>query len=394
MQATEMIPEKDAEPGKIIHETRTGEMANTGEIPFGEYYGTIDATPLFVMLAGMYYKRTGDLETIKTIWSNILAALKWIDEYGDLDGDGFVEYKHKAENGLTNQGWKDSYDSVMYKDGQLADPPIALCEVQAYVYGAKKWASLLAAALGENELSVDLEKEAGDFKNKFNERFWDNELEGYVLALDGAKQPCSVMSSNAGHCLFTGIADDEKARLLAGSLMQKTMFSGWGIRTLSSKEHRYNPISYHNGSIWPHDNALIAYGFSLYGLHKEALMVMQGMFDASLFIELQRLPELFCGFERRKGEGPTAYPVACSPQAWSVAAVFLLLQGCLQLDINALTKQITFNKPVLPDYLDKIEIKDLKLGNDYCHFQLYRQQFDVGFNVIYKPDDWEVIIKK
>jgi glycogen debranching enzyme len=215
-----------------------------------------------------------------------------------------------------------------------------------------------------------------------------------VLALDGAKQPCSVMSSNAGHCLFTGIADDEKARLLAGSLMQKTMFSGWGIRTLSSKEHRYNPISYHNGSIWPHDNALIAYGFSLYGLHKEALMVMQGMFDASLFIELQRLPELFCGFERRKGEGPTAYPVACSPQAWSVAAVFLLLQGCLQLDINALTKQITFNKPVLPDYLDKIEIKDLKLGNDYCHFQLYRQQFDVGFNVIYKPDDWEVIIKK
>jgi glycogen debranching enzyme len=393
-QATEMIPEKDAEPGKILHEMRSGEMANTGEIPFKEYYGTIDATPLFVMLAGMYYERTGDFETIEKIWPNIKAALDWIEKYGDLDGDGFVEYKHKAKNGLTNQGWKDSYDSVMYETGLLADPPIALCEVQGYVYAAKKQASVLADLLNEHDLALKLKEEAEQFKIKFNEKFWDDTLNCYVLALDGEKRPCRVVSSNAGHCLFTGIATEDRARKLADTLLSPAMFTGWGIRTLGAQEKRYNPMSYHNGSVWPHDNALIAYGLSLYGYQDHSLKIMQGMFDAGLFIELQRLPELFCGFERRRGEGPTDYPVACSPQAWSVAAVFMMLQACFRISINAFTKTIQFDKPVLPSYLDHVYISNLPTSDKFCNLNMARMQFDVSFNLIQKSEDWSVITKK
>jgi glycogen debranching enzyme len=393
-QATQLIPAKDAEPGKILHEMRTGEMANTGEVPFKEYYGTIDATPLFVMLAGMYYERTADEETIKKLWPNIIAALDWMDNYGDIDGDGFVEYKHKAENGLTNQGWKDSYDSIMYEDGQLAQPPIALCEVQGYVYSAKYYAAKLAKHFNEQTLSEKLFKEAAELKERFNKQFWDEALKCFVLALDGNKRPCRVLSSNAGHCLFTRIANEDNARKLADTLLNNDMYTGWGVRTLSTQERRYNPMSYHNGSVWPHDNALIAYGLSLYNFKEHALKIMQSMFDASLFIYLQRLPELFCGFERRRGEGPTSYPVACSPQAWSVAVVFMLLQTCFRIDINALTKSITFENPILPPYLEHIFISNLRIGNSSCNLNLTRIQFDVGFNLLQKPEDWVVIIKK
>lgn len=394
MQATEIIAAKDSEPGKILHETRTGEMANTEEVPFKEYYGTIDATPLYIMLAGMYYERTGNLEFIRSIWTNIKAALNWINSYGDIDGDGFVEYKHKSENGLTNQGWKDSHDSIMHADGRLCEPPIALAEVQGYVYGARKYAAALAEVMGEQDLADQLQQEAEALKINFNKAFWNDELKSYVLALDGNKQPCKVISSNPGHCLFTGIVDDEKAKYLVKSLMSAKMFSGWGIRTLSEGEVRYNPMSYHNGSIWPHDNAVIAYGFAKYDFEKEVLRVMQALFDASLFIELQRLPELYCGFDRRAHEGPTSYPVACSPQAWSVAAVFMLLQSCLRIEINALNKQIIFNKPELPEYLEKVVVSNLRLPDGVCHFELYRHKYDVGFNLLRKPEGWELIIKK
>lgn len=393
-QAKKIIPVKDAEPGKIIHELRTGEMANTGEIPFKEYYGTIDATPLFVMLAGMYYERTADIKTIKKIWPNIKAAIEWINKYGDIDKDGFVEYKHKAENGLTNQGWKDSHDSIMYEDGNFCKPPIALCEVQGYVYAAKKYASFLANALDEKEYTKSILHEAGELKRKFNKSFWDQGLGTYILALDADKNPCRVLSSNAGHCLFTGIIKNKNAAKLVGSLFSKELFSGWGIRTLGAKENRYNPMSYHNGSIWPHDNALIAYGLSKYGFQKECLQIMQSLFEASLFIDLQRLPELFCGFDRRKSEGPTAYPVACSPQAWSVGAVFLLMQSCLRIHIDALKKKIVFDKPVLPHYIDYASISGLQIQNEFFEFEMRRHKNDVGFNVIKKPGDWDVIIKK
>lgn len=393
-QATKLDPANDAEPGKIIHEMRFGEMANTGEVPFKRYYGTIDATPLFLMLCGMYYRQTGDKEFIGSIWNNILAGIRWIDEYGDLDGDGFVEYKHKAENGLTNQGWKDSYDSIMYASGELCEEPIALCEVQGYVYAAKKHIAFLAKEMGDTELSDQLDQAADILKTKFGEKFWNEELGAYALALDKYKRPCLVLSSNAGHALFTGIADERHAKRMASRLTGEEMFNGWGIRTLAKNEVRYNPMSYHNGSVWPHDNAMIAFGLARYGCIDECIRVMQGLFDAAFFIDIQRMPELFCGFDRRTQEGPTAYPVACSPQAWAVGVVFMLLKAVLQLEIDGIRKQIVFTNPRLPKFLKHLSIKDLQIGDQTCSFELFRHKQDVSLHVIEKPADWEVIIKQ
>ena len=393
-QATKLNAIQDAEPGKILHEMRSGEMAETGEIPFKLYYGSIDSTPLFIVLAGYYLRRTNDLETIRGIWRNILEALNWIDNYGDIDGDGFVEYQRKAESGLANQGWKDSHDSISYDNGELAGFPIALCEVQAYVYDAKKQAAYMAERLGENELEKKLTEEAKQLKQHFNSVFWDEELGTYVLALDGEKRPCRVLSSNAGHTLFSGIATDERAIKTARALMGEEMFSGWGVRTLSSKAVRYNPMSYHNGSVWPHDTALIAYGFARYGLIGEAMKLMQGLFDASLFIELQRLPELFCGFPVRQGEAPTAYPVACSPQAWSVATVFLLLQACLKLEIDGYEKKFIFHNPILPDYLNEVRISNLKFEGEEFSLEIKKYDLDLGIHLIKKPKGWQLVTIK
>jgi glycogen debranching enzyme len=391
-QAQEHNPEKDAEPGKIIHEMRDSEMANTGEVPFNQYYGTIDATPLFLMLAGMYYKQTADAETIRNIWTSIKKAVDWIDLYGDIDGDGFVEYQHKSEKGLTNQGWKDSYDSIMYANGELCKPPIALCEVQGYVYAAKKYTAMMAHAVGETEFAEALDKSADALFKNFNDKFWDDGLGAYVLALDGDKQPCKVLASNTGHCLFTGIAEESRAKRIAKQLLSDNMFSGWGVRTLSSKEVRYNPMSYHNGSVWPHDNALIGYGMAKYHCTDDALVILNGLFNASMFIDLQRMPELFCGFAKRPKEGPTAYPVACSPQAWAVGSVFMLLQGCLQLEIDGVNKRLLFNKSKLPSFLQKLRITNLKLGQQNCSFIAYRHGDDVSLHITEKPVGWTILI--
>ena len=234
---------------------RADEMSITGEIPFRRYYGSIDATPLFVMLAGAYYRRTGDRSFIESIWPNVERALEWIDRYGDSDGDGFVEYARKSKHGLIHQGWKDSVDAIFHSDGTSAEAPIALCEVQGYVYAAKCAASELAKILGDAARSRELSKQAETLSRRFEKAFWCEDISSYALALDGQKQPCRVRASNAGHCLFAGIATDEHARRVAITLMEETSFSGWGIRTVGSSEARYNPMSYHNGSIWPHDNA-------------------------------------------------------------------------------------------------------------------------------------------
>jgi glycogen debranching enzyme len=373
-QAQDFNDFQDAEPGKIFHETRGGEMAALGEIPFKLYYGTIDATPLFISLAGAYLERTNDLTTIMKIWPNIKKAIHWIDAYGDVDGDGFVEYKTKSSKGLTNQGWKDSQDAIFYEDGRLAEDPIALCEVQGYVYDAKIKACQIAKVLGHQEIASRLEAEAARLKENFNRMFWSESKQTYVIALDGKKNQCNVLSSNAGHCLFSGIATPERAAIIAKNLLGETMFSGWGIRTISTQEQRYNPMSYHNGSVWPHDNAMIAYGFSRYSLMNEVVQVLAGTFDTTEHMEGQRLPELFCGFDRQKGKSPTSYPVACSPQAWSVGAVFLMIQACLGLKIDARNKTITLCHPVLPSFLNDITITNLKLNNQLVIFQIRRSK--------------------
>ena len=272
-------------------------------------------------------------------------GLEWIDKYGDIDGDGFVEYARHSPTGLVQQGWKDSADSVFYNDGVLADGPIALCEVQGYVFAAKRMAAQLALALGYPERAAELWRQADTLQRRFEAVFWSETLSSYVLALDGKKRPCEVRTSNAGHCLLTGIAGPERAWLTAQTLMREDLFTGWGVRTLGSSEVRFNPMSYHNGSVWPHDNALVAWGIARYGFKEPVHKILTGLFDASLFVDLHRLPELFCGFVRRTGEGPTLYPVACAPQAWAAGSVFLLLQACLGLSIHGADERIRLLRP-------------------------------------------------
>ena len=393
-QAKEVVPEQDAEIGKILHETRKGEMAALNEIPFGRYYGSIDATPLFIMLAGTYYERTGDQAFITQIWPNIELALGWIDRAGDLDGDGFVEYSRRSKDGLIHQGWKDSRDAVFHADGSSAEGPIALCEVQGYVFAAKRRAARLALALGRTEQARRLLKEADKLRSQFEQSFWCNDLSSYALALDGFKQPCRVRTSNAGHCLWTGIADQKHGMRTAKTLVGEEFFNGWGVRTVAATETRFNPMAYHNGSVWPHDNALIAAGMASYGFKQGVLKILCGLFDASLFLELHRLPELLCGFSRRAGEGPTLYPVACSPQTWSSVALFLLLQSCLGLRIEAPRARLSFSQPVLPSFLEHIEIKNLRIGDAAVDLSLERHAKDVGINILRREGRVEIVVTK
>ncbi len=393
-QADAVADAQDAEPGKILHEVRFGEMTNSGELPFARYYGSADSTPLFVTLAGRHLRRTGDLEFARRIWPHVERALEWIDRYGDRDGDGFVEYFRRAEHGIENQAWKDSSDSVFHEDGTLAQAPIAICEVQAYVFAARLEAGFLAEQLGNAERAADLVAQARALQKLFEHRFWDESMQSYVLALDRDKKPCRVPASNMGHCLFAGIASPERARIVADRLMAEDFFSGWGVRTIPSGQSRYNPMSYHNGSIWPHDNALIAEGFARYGLKRYAGRILDAMYHLSQFTNLNRFPELVCGFNRRPNQGPTLYPVACSPQAWSAACIFSLLQSCLGLRIQVSERRMYFDRPYLPEFLQSVTIRNLEVADVAVDFAAIRYQDDVSIEVLKRTGDIGIITSK
>ncbi|HEY8048286.1 MAG TPA: amylo-alpha-1,6-glucosidase [Ramlibacter sp.] len=391
-QAQELEPARDAEPGKILHEARLGEMAATREIPFGRYYGSVDSTPLFVLLAALYWQRTGDAAFLRSIWPHVIAALDWIAKYGDIDGDGFVEYARRSRDGLTQQGWKDSHDSIFHRDGSIAPAPIALCEVQGYVYEARRRLAPAARALGDPALAARLEDEAEDLRQRFEQAFWCEELGMYAIALDGNKRRCEVLSSNPGHCLWTGIASPERAARVTKALLSRDFFCGWGIRTIAYGQSRYNPMSYHNGSVWPHDTALAALGMARYGHTREAVQVATALFDASLHFDIYRVPELFCGFERRDAAGPTRYPVACSPQAWAAAAPFALMQACLGIEVHDGGRSVVMHSPRLPSFVDWVRLRRVGAHDCHCDLLLQRHENSVGVEVLRKHPGMRVTV--
>jgi glycogen debranching enzyme len=394
LQATADDPVNDAQPGKIVHEQRAGEMARLREVPFGCYYGSVDATPLFVLLAGEYWQRTSDAETLQRLWPNILAALGWIDRHSMEDDTGFLRHSRNADDGLINQGWKDSYDSVFHADGRLAEGTIALVEVQAYVVAAKRSIAKAASHLGHLELANELAEGAERLARSIERHFWCEPLGTYGIAIDGAGELCRTRTSNAGHVLFAGVASEERAQRVAAGLMSPSFLSGWGIRTVADGEARYNPMSYHNGSVWPHDNAMIALGFANYGLKQPAANLFAATCAAASHMELRRLPELFCGFRRSRGQAPTLYPVACAPQAWASAAPLAMLQACLGLKFDPVFSRIVLVAPILPSFLDSLVLRNVELGRATVDFAVRRRGYDgVSLEVLRNDAGIEIAVR-
>jgi glycogen debranching enzyme len=393
-QADEVDEWRDAQPGKILHELRQGELAGAGVIPHTPYYGSIDSTPLWLLLLGTYHRWTGDLDFCRQMLPHADRALAWVDGYGDLDGDGFVEYQRHSPRGLANQGWKDSHNSVVHADGRLAEGPIALAEVQAYVHAAKNRMAEVYEALGRPDRAAKLRAEASSLREEFNRRFWVDEEQFFAMALDGDKRPVTTVTSNPAHGLYCEIVDPEKAGVMARRLLAPDMFSGWGIRTMSKSSVAYNPMSYHNGSIWPHDNAFVGAGLKRYGHSKAANRVATAMFDMAVNVEYMRLPELFCGFTRRAPNRPVAYPVACAPQAWAAGAPFLLLQAMLGISPRAPANTVTVNKPLLPPWLNTVELHNLRVGGSSIAVVFRRQGETTGFSLLEKEGDVRVLMEE
>jgi glycogen debranching enzyme len=372
-----------AEAGRILNEARDGTPPN---------YYAIDTTPLFVLLAGAYYTRTADLDLMSELWPAITSALRWIDVHGDIDGDGFVETRPRSA--VPGQhGWKNSPDAIFHADGRLAQGPLALCEVQGYVYGARLGAARIARSLGELPRAIALVESAQALQARFNTAFWCADIETFALALDGDKQPCRVRTSNPGHCLYTGIAHADRARQIIAGMGDEHFFTGWGVRSVAENELRYNPMSYHNGSVWPHDNALLAAGAARYEHKAFALRILNGQFEAARHFDLLRLPELFCGFKRRGREAPLVFPVACSPQSCSAGATFLMLQSVLGIGIDALDRQIVLSHPAVPDDFDEISVKGLAVGDASVDFTVRRHAGSVSVSVERREGKLDLVIR-
>jgi glycogen debranching enzyme len=365
-------PYTEEQPGRILHELRRGELARSGEIPHVPYYGTIDATPLWLILLHETWRWTGDTDLVRELLPNALRALEWIDRFGDMDGDGLVEYARTSDKGLVNQGWKDSGDGVPFPDGTLPQPPIALIEVQGYVYDAKLRMAALLDAFGDAERADALRREAAALRDLIIDRFWLEELGTFALALTGDKRPVPTVTSNAGHLLWSRVPAPEQAARMADSLLGPDMFSGWGIRTLSAQHPVFNPMSYHNGSVWPHDNALVVLGLALHGFGRRALPVIDALHDAAANMRFHRLPELFCGMPRAQGMRPVLYPVSCSPQAWASGAFFLLLQALTGILPDAPAGTLHIREPQLPGFLRELTLTGLRVGRSRIAIQFRR----------------------
>jgi len=383
-------PFTDQEPGRILHELRQGEMAACREIPFIPYYGSVDATPLFVVLLAEYLRWTGDRFLAEELWPNLELALRWI--LGTGHAESYLTYTRRSSVGLGNQGWKDSHDAIMHASGELASTPIALVEAQGYKYAALLGGAEIAETLSRGD-GMGLRDAARRLRDRFETDFWQTPDGFYALALDGSGRPCRVMSSNPGHCLWSGIADERRAEAVAARLLAKDMFSGWGLRTLSTRERLYNPMSYHNGSVWPHDTAIAAAGLRRYGQTEAFLSLASALFDAALEWEGARMPELFCGFTRSSGLGPTRYPVACSPQAWAAGVPFHLLGAMLGLSPDARENRLSLIHPVLPAWLDWVEIRDLRLGSSSLDFVVSRGSQTAAVELLSRRGDAELIVR-
>jgi glycogen debranching enzyme len=393
-QGTEVNDWRDEQPGKILHEVRDGELARAGILPHSPYYGSVDSTPWFVIVYAQHLRWTGDVAFARDLLPAAEAAMRWIDEYGDLDADGFVEYLSRSPRGIRNQGWKDSHDAIVHADGEIAEPPIALAEVQGYVYLAKSRMADVYRALGRPEEAGRLEHEAERLKVRFNEAFWMQEDRFFAAALDADKRQVRTPMSNPGHCLYCGIVDEDKALLLAKALLAPDMFSGWGVRTMSRSAAAYNPMSYHNGSVWPHDNALIAAGLKRYRFVRATNRVTTALFDAAVSADYLRLPELFCGFTRRTPNRPVSYPIACSPQAWAAGAPFLMLQAILGLSARAHENLLTVNLPHLPSWLNTVEVRNLKVGNSSVSMVFRREGEITSFSLLSREGDLRVVMEE
>jgi glycogen debranching enzyme len=383
----------DQEPGKIIHELRRGEMAACREIPFIPYYGSVDAAPLFLILLAEYWKWTADVALAHELWPTAERVLHWMQQSADATG-GYLTYARRSPRGLVNQGWKDSHDAIMHASGHLAEPPIALAEVQGYQYAALLAAAEMAEALGQSARGPVLRERARRLRDRFEADFWLPDEAYYALALDRERQPCRVITSNAGHLLWTRLISDSRAHIVARRLMADDMFTGWGVRTLASGERLYNPMSYHNGSVWPHDTAIAAVGMRRYGLTDTFITVATGLFESVLQFENMRMPELFCGFNRVEGYGPTQYPVACSPQAWAAGVVFMLISAMLGLEPDAANNQLTLNRPRLPGWLAWIEIRNLQLRSSMMTLRASQGQDGAAVEMLSRVGDAELVVRR
>jgi glycogen debranching enzyme len=382
LQGTKMDDWRDEEPGKIVHEYREGEMTRCGEMPFGPYYGSIDSTPLFLILLSETFNWTADADLVRDMLPHVYRALEWMNKYGDLDGDGFLEYKRRSPKGLVNEGWKDSWDANMHRDGSVAEPPIALAEVQGYQYDAKFRMSSLLRMFGDTQTADRLKREAAELQKKFEKSYWMADQSFYSMALDKEKKPLEVISSNAGHLLWSRIVPRDRARIVAERIMEDDLFSGWGVRTLANSEPVFNPLSYHRGSVWPHDNSLIAHGMALNEMRGEATKILTTLFHAGLNFRDYRLPELFCGVERREHDAPVHYPVSCSPQAWASGALFLMLTSVLGIRPSAPRKELNVINPELPGWLEHLHIRNLRIGKSRVGLDFTRRGDRTFCNVV------------